>query len=54
MKTTNALFKDVLTGLCFLSGTFSFVSGQFVLSTLLFGSASLISNTVVMPKLATD
>ncbi|WP_269059633.1 hypothetical protein [Methylomonas sp. LL1] len=33
-----------MTGLFFVTGIFSFMSGQFVMSTLLFGTASLTSN----------
>ncbi|WFP51940.1 hypothetical protein PL263_07875 [Methylomonas sp. EFPC3] len=43
-------FKDIVTGLFFTTGIFSFMSGEFVLSTLLFGAASLASNlSVVKP-----
>lgn len=38
------LYKDVVTGLLFTLGVFGFMSGEFILSTLLFGSASLASN----------
>jgi hypothetical protein len=38
------LYKDVVTGLLFTLGIFGFMSGEFILSTLLFGSASLTSN----------
>jgi hypothetical protein len=44
MMRFNNLKRDVLTGLCFLSGVFGFMSGEFVISTMLFGIASLISN----------
>jgi|GEM_PF-917819 len=41
---TNTLYRDVMTGLFFGAGILGFVSGQFILSTLLFGMASVISN----------
>lgn len=43
MKSSNKL-KDIATALCFVSGIFGFVSGEFILSTTLFGAASLLSN----------
>lgn len=36
--------KDVITGLFFVTGVLSFMSGQFILSTVLFGAASVASN----------
>jgi hypothetical protein len=44
MKTSKNLQRDVMTGLLFMAGILSFVSGEFVFSTLLFGTASLTSN----------
>lgn len=44
---TSTLYRDVVTGSCFLAGILAFVSGQFILSTLLFGMASLTSNLPV-------
>jgi hypothetical protein len=44
MNTSNNLYRDVMTGLLVLTGILSFVSGEFVFSTLLFGTASLTSN----------
>ena len=43
MKTNN-LYRDIFIGLFLFAGLFSFMSGQFVISTLLFGFASLTSN----------
>lgn len=37
-------YRDITTGLLFVSGVFGFVSGAFVISTTLLGAASLISN----------
>lgn len=44
MDKSTALYKDITTGLLFLAGILSFVSGEFVMSTMLFGTASLTSN----------
>ena len=44
MDKTSAMYKDITTGLFFLAGILSFVSGEFVMSTLLLGTASLASN----------
>jgi hypothetical protein len=44
MKKPINLYRDIITGLLFVVGVFGFMSGEFVLSTLLFGSASLTSN----------
>jgi hypothetical protein len=50
MNTPKSLYKDVTTGLFFVAGILSFMSGQFILSTLLFGTASLASNlNLAMP-----
>lgn len=43
--------KDVLIGLMFLGGIWSFISGLFEFSTILFGSASLYSNIAVRARL---
>ncbi len=44
MKKPINLYRDIATGLLFVVGVFGFMSGEFVLSTLLFGTASLTSN----------
>ncbi|WP_197492629.1 hypothetical protein [Methylomonas methanica] len=44
MNISKNIYRDVMIGLFFVTGVLSFVSGQFILSTLLFGSASLTSN----------
>jgi hypothetical protein len=50
MNTSKSLYKDVTTGLFFVIGVLSFMSGQFILSTMLFGAASLASNlNLAMP-----
>lgn len=44
MKPANNFFRDIVTGIFVTTGLFGFMSGEFVLSTLLFGAASLSSN----------
>lgn len=38
------LKKDILFGAMFLCGIFGFISGEFIFSTLLFGTAAMLSN----------
>lgn len=40
----NAFQKDVMVGLMFLAGVISFISGQFIISTVLFASSAILSN----------
>ncbi len=40
----NELTKDILIGLLFIAGICSFISGQFIISTVLFASAAIFSN----------
>jgi len=44
MKTSNNLYRDIFTGVSFLMGVFGFMSGEFIISTLLFGLSTLCSN----------
>ena len=44
MNRSQNLYRDIITGLFFTIGIFGFMSGEFVLSTMLFGAASLSSN----------
>ena len=44
MNKSKNLYRDVFIGLFFMTGVFGFISGEFVMSTLLFGIASLSSN----------
>jgi hypothetical protein len=46
----NDLNKDILIGLVFIIGIWSFISGQFVISTVLFASAAIYSNIVMRAK----
>jgi hypothetical protein len=45
--TMNTLNKDILIGLLFIIGIWSFVSGQFIFSTILFAGAAIYSNVVI-------
>ncbi len=38
------LNKDIFIGLLFISGIWSFISAQFIVSTLLFAGAAIYSN----------
>jgi hypothetical protein len=42
--------RDILIGLMFIIGIWSFISGQFVVSTVLFASAAIYSNIVMRTK----
>ena len=44
MNRPNSLFRDILIGIFFTSGVLGFMSGEFVLSTVLFGAASVSTN----------
>jgi hypothetical protein len=44
MKTPQNLYRDVMTGLLLVTGILSFVTGQFLMSTLLFSAAILSSH----------
>jgi hypothetical protein len=40
------LHKDILIGLLFITGIWGFISGEFILSTVLFAGAAIYSNMV--------
>ncbi|WP_200875018.1 hypothetical protein [Methylomarinum vadi] len=40
----NILHKDILVGVLFVSGIFGFMSGEFILSTVMFATATVFSN----------
>ena len=44
MNKSNNFYKDITVGLFFISGVLGFMSGEFIVSTALFGAASLLSN----------
>jgi hypothetical protein len=43
----NDFKKDILIGLMFIAGIGSFISGQFILSTVLFAVAAIYSNILM-------
>ena len=43
--------KDLIIGAMFIIGLWSFISGQFIISTLLFGMATIFTNIVMRNKL---
>jgi hypothetical protein len=44
--------KDIILGVLLIAGVLSFISGTFVISTMVFASAALLSNISMQPKLA--
>lgn len=46
----NNLYKDILTGLVFITGLFGFVSGEFIISSTLFAAATIASNININSK----
>lgn len=44
MNKSTALYRDITTGVLFTSGVLSFVSGAFIIATLLFGMSTVSSN----------
>ena len=51
IKTMNDLNKDVIIGLMFILGIWSFISGQYIFSTMLFAGAAILSNIVMKKQL---
>lgn len=47
----NDLNKDIIIGLMFVAGIWSFISGQFIFSTVLFAGAAIYSNMTMRAKL---
>lgn len=43
----NDFKRDVLIGVMFLIGIFGFISGEFIVSTVLFAAASIYSNVAL-------
>ncbi|WP_347988062.1 hypothetical protein [Methylomonas sp. AM2-LC] len=44
MKKSIHFYKDITISVFFILGILAFMSGEFILSTTLFGASSLISN----------
>jgi hypothetical protein len=47
----NDFNKDIIIGLLFIIGIWSFISGQFIVSTVLFASAAIYSNIALKARL---
>jgi hypothetical protein len=45
-------YKDVLTGIVFVTGVFGFVSGEFIISSALFATAAIASSITMNRKRA--
>ena len=43
--------RDILIGLMFVVGILGFLSGEFIVSTIMFGSAAIFSNMLLSRKL---
>jgi hypothetical protein len=43
--------KHMIVGLLFITGIWSFISGQFIISTVLFAGAAIYSNIVTRANL---
>jgi hypothetical protein len=46
----NNFQKDILIGLIFITGILGFISGEFIISTILFASAAVASNVLHYEK----
>ncbi len=47
----SAFQKDVFIGILFIVGIFGFISGEFIVSTVLFASAAIFSNMFLSRKM---
>ena len=45
-------YKDILTGIMFITGLFGFLSGEFIISSALFASATVASNININRRLS--
>lgn len=43
----NNFRKDVIMGLIFITGIYGFISGEFIVSTILFAGAAIYSNIML-------
>jgi hypothetical protein len=46
------LKKDLAIGSLFITGIYGFISGAFIISTVLFGTAAMLSNIFLREKLS--
>lgn len=47
----NDFQRDILTGLMFVVGILGFISGEFIVSTVMFATSALFSNMVFTRRL---
>jgi CheY-specific phosphatase CheX len=47
-------YKDILTGIVFITGLLGFVSGEFIISSTLFATAAIASNVNLNRKREAD
>ncbi|MFZ2452457.1 MAG: hypothetical protein WAW36_18265 [Methylovulum miyakonense] len=47
----NEFKKEILIALLFIAGIWSFISGQFIVSTILFATAAIYSNIATRTQL---
>jgi hypothetical protein len=50
----NDFYKDILTGVVFVTGLLGFVSGEFIISSALFATAAVASNVNTNRKRRND
>ena len=50
----NDFNRDIIISLMFLTGIWSFISGQFIISTLIFASAAIFSNIAIRATLNSE
>ena len=50
----NDFNRDIIISLMFLTGIWSFISGQFIISTLIFAIAAIFSNIVMRATLNSE
>jgi hypothetical protein len=51
MHKSKNLYRDIIIGFCFFSGVLGFMSGEFIVSTLLFAFSSFASHLDFSPSL---
>lgn len=47
----NNLQRDIIVGIMFVIGIIGFISGEFVISTVLFASAAILTNVFMSRRL---
>jgi hypothetical protein len=52
MNQSNHLYRDIIAGLFLIVGVIGFLSGEFIMSSVLFCTAATLSNLIVVNKTA--